>query len=81
MASARMDSQSRCSSQNQTESDSCLYLRRMNDSFAYILIDVDDMIILTKTTKEFQSILKALQEQCSVAFFSLELFGFTYNNT
>ncbi|XP_062539208.1 uncharacterized protein LOC134207519 [Armigeres subalbatus] len=50
-----------------TESDPCLYVRRENGSAAYILIYVDDMIIVTQTMEEFKTILKTLQEHFTVA--------------
>lgn len=44
-----------------TKSDPCLYVQRKNGVFSYILIYVDDMIIVTQTEKEFGDIFKSLQ--------------------
>ena len=50
----------------QSKSDPCLYMRRQNGTFAYILIYVDDMVIVTQTEEEFNSIFESLQRNFTV---------------
>lgn len=51
----------------QSKPDPCLYIRRKSGRMAYIIIYVDNMVIVTRTEEEFKSILEALQGNFTVS--------------
>ena len=49
------------------KSDPCLYLRKnRNGEFAYILIYVDDMVVVTQSKEEFEAVFDGIQKQFTI---------------
>lgn len=51
---------------NPSSADPCLYVRRKGNSYTYVLLYVDDMLVVCRTEEEFKAIHQALRQHFNV---------------
>ncbi|XP_055522653.1 uncharacterized protein LOC129716839 [Wyeomyia smithii] len=49
-----------------SSADSCLYIKKKGNTFTFILIYVDDMLIVSQTEEEYNTVYQALQQAFTV---------------